>query len=324
MSRALSLGYSNAMRIVDLLNRVLAIGRDVQRTRREVDAVKLLLGQVLSEVHRDGRRGSLQDFEFSVFSQWGEDGIIQHLTRHVEVVNRTFIEFGVEDFSESNCRFLLEKDNWQGYVLDGSDTNIGRLQASPSYWQHTLSAKAAFVTRENVNQLLAESGFDRQLGILSIDVDGMDYHILEALAEWRPSILIVEYNAVFGAERAVTVPYEADFSRFAKHSSGLYFGASLSAFVVLLEGRGYSLTGVNSAGNNAFFIRSELCSEAVPAVRVRDVFRKSSFRESRDASGALNFLAADGRRQAIANMPLLDISSGRAIKVRDLENHLVN
>src|SRR5674476_141432 len=97
-------------------------------------------------------------------------------------------------------------------------------------------------------ELSVQSGFDRRLGILSIDVDGMDYHILEALGEWRPSILIVEYNAVFGPEREVTVPYEAEFTRFAKHSSGLYCGASLSAFVVLLEGRGYSLTGVNSAG----------------------------------------------------------------------------
>ena len=187
-----------------------------------------------------------------------------------------------------------------------------------------MDAKAAFVTRENANQLLAESGFDRQLGILSIDVDGMDYHILEALAEWRPSILIVEYNAVFGGERAVTVPYEADFTRFAKHSSGLYAGASLTAFAVLLDRRGYSLTGVNSAGNNAFFIRSELCSEAVPAVLVRDVFRNSSFRESRDASGVLNFLDADACREAIADMPLLDISSGRAIQVRDLGNRVVS
>jgi hypothetical protein len=103
----------------------------------------------------------------------------------------------------------------------------------------------------------------------------------------------------------------------------LYAGASLSAFVVLLEGRGYSLTGVNSAGNNAFFVRSELCSEAVPAVRVRDVFRNGSFRESRDATGALNFLDVAARREAIADMPLLDISSGRGILVRDLENHLV-
>jgi hypothetical protein len=310
------------MRIIDLWKQVRAIGGDVQRTRRELDAMKLLLGQVLSELHREDQHDSPQDYEFRVFSQWGEDGIIQYLTRHINIPNRTFIEFGVEDFSESNCRFLLEKDNWQGYVLDGSDNNIRKLQASPSHWRHTIGAKAAFVTRENVNELLLESKFHRHLGILSIDVDGMDYHILEALRGWQPRILIVEYNAVFGAERAVTVPYEADFTRLAKHASGLYFGASLSAFVSLLDGRGYSLVGVNSAGNNAFFIQSELCNDAVPAVHVRDVFRNSTFRDSRDASGALTFLDVDARKKAIADMPLVDTLSGRQLRVCDLAKPL--
>jgi hypothetical protein len=307
------------MRIRDGLREVRALARDVRHTRVELESAKLLLGQLLSELHRvDSTRGSLQNYEFSVFSQWGEDGIIQHLIHHVDVACHTFIEFGVEDFRESNCRFLLENDNWQGFVLDASESNIRKLQSTDLYWRRPLDAKAAFITRETVNTLLAESGFDRGLGILSIDVDGIDYHLLEALPDWKPSIVIVEYNAVFGADRAVTVPYSADFVRLTAHPSGLYAGASLPAFVHLLEGRGYSLVGVNRVGNNAFFVRSDLCNDAVRPELVKDVFRESTFRESRDADGALTFLRGSARRSVIADLPLLDVQSGEHLRVRDL------
>lgn len=307
------------MRIVKAIRQFRALGGDIGHLRLEVESAKLLLGQVLSELHRHSpARGSLQDYEFSVFSQWGEDGIIQHLISHVDVAHRTFIEFGVEDFGESNCHFLLEHDNWQGYVIDGSAAKIRKLRATQMYWRRSLEAKSAFVTRETVNELLAGSGFDRELGILSIDVDGVDYHLLEALPDWKPSILIVEYNAVFGSERAVTVPYSPDFTRLAAHPSGLYFGASLPAFADLCGGRGYSLVGVNKVGNNAFFVRSDLCNDDIRPDLVEDVFRDSTFRESRDASGALTFLHGSARREAIANLPLLDVRTGEHLRVRDL------
>ena len=142
---------------------------------RRLDEIKINQGLILTELNRHKDSFILSDYEFKVFSQWGEDGILQYLTANIDIRNKTFIEFGVEDFLESNCRFLLMKDVWQGFVIDGSFRNIDRLMASYFYWQYPLSAKAAFVTCENVSELLAESGFDRDIGILSVDIDGVDY-----------------------------------------------------------------------------------------------------------------------------------------------------
>ena len=82
---------------------------------------------------------------------------------NIEIKNKTFIEFGVEDFFESNCRFLLQKDNWSGFVIDGSSRKIQRLKASYFYWKHALNAQCSFITRENINQLLSISGFDKDV-----------------------------------------------------------------------------------------------------------------------------------------------------------------
>ena len=126
---------------------------------RRLDELKMNQGRALALMQRDLRLRSLWEYEFKVFSQWGEDGIIQHLTSHLAIQNRTFIEFGVEDFHESNCRFLLMKDRWRGFVIDGSSENIRRLQSSYFYWQYPIECRAAFVTREDVGDLLAQSGF---------------------------------------------------------------------------------------------------------------------------------------------------------------------
>ena len=135
--------------------------------------------------------------------------------------------------AESNCRFLMMKDNWRGYVMEGSEALIEALKASHYYWKFYLNAQRAFITRDNIAALLERSGFDKDLGLLSIDIDGMDYWIAQELTHWKPRILIMEYNAVFGATRAITVPYAADFNRTAAHPSNLYYGASLKALCKL-------------------------------------------------------------------------------------------
>ena len=286
---------------------------------RELDDIKINQGRILCELHACKPAAPLNAYEFKVFSQWGEDGIIQFLVANLRIKNRTFIEFGVEDFSESNCRFLMMKDNWKGFVLDGSPRQIERLQAAYFYWRHTLRSKAAFFTRDNANALLEESGFDKEVGLLSVDLDGVDYHVLQALGAWQPSVLIVEYNAVFGCERAVSVPYDPSFHRTAKHTSNLYFGASLPAFMHLANTRGYAFVGANNAGNNAFFVRRELLNDMVRETTLAEGFRESRFREAKDAKKRFTFSEGPARRQVIAQMPLIDVISGEALRVGDLQ-----
>jgi len=290
------------------------------KNAQSLDDIKVNQGRILCELNVHKKATRLIDYEFKVFSQGGEDGIIQFLTSNLDIRNKTFIEFGTEDFAEANCRFLLIKNNWCGFVVDGSERNMRRLRASSFYWRYSLNCRAAFITRENVNVVLEESGFDKELGILSIDIDGMDYHVLAELQSWRPSILIAEYNALFGRERAVSVPYDREFQRSSRHYSNLYYGASLAAFVSLVGGRGYALVGVGSAGNNAFFVRRDLLNDAVKEVALSEEFRDSTFREARDENNRLTFLTGRARREVIADMPLVDVRSGEMLRVGDLSD----
>ncbi len=288
------------------------------RLDRQIDDIKINQGRILGQLNYDRRFPRLSDYEFKVFSQWGEDGIIQHLINHLDIADQTFIEFGIEDFSESNCRFLMMKDHWQGYVIDGSEANISRLQSSYYYWRYQLQARTSFVTRENIDSLLKESGFGRSLGLLSVDLDGVDWHVLEALRHWQPNILVVEYNDLFGFEHAVTVPYDPEFQRHKAHYSNLYWGASLPAFIHLAREMEMTLVGINAAGSNAFFVRRELLNNTIREASLESCRYNASFSDSRDETGELTFLRGDARREIIAEMPLLDVVSGSILRVSDL------
>lgn len=306
------------------MNKILQILRQLffkfTHIDRRLDEIKINQALILLKLHDQNSSSSLKDYEFKVFSQWGEDGIIQYLIKNIEIKNRTFIEFGVEDFLESNCRFLLMKDLWKGFVIDGSSANISRLQSSYFYWRYHLHAKASFITQENVCDILSESNFDKDLGILSVDVDGIDYYLLLALSAWRPRIIIVEYNSIFGVDNSVTVPYNAAFVRANAHSSNLYYGASLLAFANLLNERNYALVGVNSMGSNGFFVRRDLLNERVVETLPADGFEHSQFREARDTQGLLTFKSARQSRTLIGAMPLIDTLTGAALKVSELSD----
>jgi hypothetical protein len=249
---------------------------------------------------------NLNDKEFSIFSQFGEDGIIQFLVNSLEVKHRTFIEFGVEDFTESNCRFLMMKDNWRGFVIDGSERNISRLIKSYYFWKFDLQAICAFVDQDNVEDLLNLSRFDHDLGILSIDLDGVDYFILSTITRFKPRILICEFNPIFGPTRKVTVPYDDKFQRFEHHYSGQYWGASLSAINDVATRLGYGLIGTNSAGHNAFFVRDDLIKPPFHRLDPERAFNFPTYRDSRDTQGDLSFIEFSARQKIIQGLPVLN------------------
>ena len=288
----------------------LALQRSVNQLAVRADQIQLNQGLILSRMNEAIESTELQDYEFKVFSQWGEDGIIQRLVKVTPIAEPTFIEFGVEDFHESNCRFLLMKDNWRGFVIDGSSANIKALKKAPFFWRRQLQALHARVTRENIEALLAQSGFGPDLGILSIDLDGIDYFVLEAIESFQPRILICEYNALFGPERAITTPYDPSFVRTEKHASNLYWGASLGAMAGLAARKGYVLVGANSAGNNAFFVRRDLLSPRLREQSVAEAFRPACFRESRDEQGRLTHLDAEAGLALIRGLPVLNVDRG--------------
>ena len=119
-------------------------------TQRSLDAIKINQGRILAELLQARGSRRLADHEFTVFSQFGDDGIVQHLVRNVAIADKTFIEFGVEDYSEANTRFLMMAQRWRGLVIDSSIANIERLRESYYFWMHDLQAKCAFITRDNI------------------------------------------------------------------------------------------------------------------------------------------------------------------------------
>jgi len=228
----------------------------------------LLLGQQMSrQVASFPRNTDFRKIGFKVFSQWDEDGIIQYLIRHLNIENRTFIEFGVEDYEESNTRFLLLNDHWQGMVLDACSADIRYIQTDRIYWEFDLQAKCAWVTRENIDSLLVGSGFNEDVGLLSIDIDGNEYWIWEAVQSVRPRIVIIEYNSLFGLQ-PVSIPYKEDFNRISAHYSGLYFGCSLGALAHLGLARAYSLSGDAAKAKTAYQDFLTLWKDADPDIPI--------------------------------------------------------
>jgi hypothetical protein len=267
---------------------------------------------------RGERIKDLSEVEFRVYSQWGEDGIIEWLVAHVPVPNTRFIEFGVETFREANCRFLMHNRNWKGFVIDGSEANMNILRAQSYFWMYDLSAKSSFVTAENIDALITEAGFAGPLGILSIDVDGNDYWIWRAIQSVQPAIVICEVNPILGDTRAVTVPYDPGFTRFAAHFSGLYFGASIGALRHLAKSKGYSFVGTSASGINAFFVRDDLATFVLKLIEEPRAF-PSRHRDSRDQNGALSFAGGSERFKLIADLQVVDVQTGQALRLGDIE-----
>jgi hypothetical protein len=277
----------------------------------------LLMGQRMSrEVAALPFNENFRTVGFKVFSQWDEDGIIQYLTSHLPIRNRTFIEFGVEDYEESNTRFLLFKDHWQGMVLDASEEDIRFIQRDKLYWEFDLQAKRAWITRENIDSLVREAGFGEDVGLLSIDIDGNEYWIWEAIRSIRPCIVIVEYNSIFGLQ-PVSVPYKEDFQKRSAHYSGLYYGCSLGALHHLAKKKGYVLLGINSWGHNAFFVRNDIATD-LREVTPEQIYVPSKYRDSRDRSGNLNFLRGQDRVKLIENLPVTNVVTGTDILMKDI------
>lgn len=292
------------------------LGHSTQIKHVTDESALLAMGTMLSNQQRLMQSKNLNDYEFKIFSQFGDDGIIQYLIKHISIKNETFIEFGVENYMESNTRFLMMNNNWEGLVMDGSEEAMNSLRNRPWFWRYSLKEKAVFIDKDNINNLLSSSGFS-DLGLLHIDLDGNDYYILQEIdfSLLNPSILILEYNAVFGKNRAVSVPYDKNFVRTKAHYSNLYWGASLTALNHAAAQKGYALIGCNLAGNNAYFVRRDLLNEKIKEMTVEDAFIDSKFRESRNEDYALTYLGGNDRLLLIKGLPVINVLTNQIEKL---------
>lgn len=262
----------------------------------------------------------LSDAEYKVFSQFGDDGIIQYLIHRLDISKNThtFIEFGVENYEESNTRFLLMNNNWRGLIMDGSKANMDYVHRARYYWKHDITAMAAFIDTENINQLILDAGFNGEIGILSVDIDGNDYWVWEKISVVQPVIVVAEYNGIFGSELPLSVPYNPTFVRTQAHFSNLYWGCSLAALNHLATRKGYTFAGCNSAGNNAYFIRNDYLNDAIPTPSLQDGFSEPKFKESRGKAGELTYLKGENCLKQIAHLPMVNVVTSEQSKIGQL------
>ncbi|GGW63355.1 hypothetical protein [Alishewanella tabrizica] len=254
---------------------------------------------------------SLHDAEFKVFSQFGEDGIIQYLIRETKISQEEsiFIEFGVESYLESNTRFLLVNNNWKGLVFDGAEQNVAAIKKQDFYWRNDLTAVHAWIDRDNINQLIKNAGFSGDIGLLSVDIDGNDYWVWQAIDVVNPVIVAVEWNSIFGSEAPISIPYDPKFFRTTAHFSNLYYGASIAALEQLGQQKGYSLIGSNSTGNNLFFVRNDRVGP-LKVLTAKEAYVESKIRESRDEQYKLSFIAGKQRLKLIEDMLVKNVKTG--------------
>ena len=191
-----------------------------------------------------------------VYSQNDEDGILQEIFRRIGVGGRSFAEFGVQDGRECNTLLLLTT-GWSGLWLEASPVFAAAIRERFDLFigHGQLECREAFVTAENINELLGS--LDPDLDLLSIDIDYNDYWVWQALTAIRPRVVLVEYNAALKPPLSVAAPYDAA-RRWAGDN---FFGASLKALEKLGRAKGYRLVGCCFSGVNAFFVREDLVGD---------------------------------------------------------------
>lgn len=297
------------------------VSRSMSGYRQQMDNLMVLQGRALAFRNADrSPLERLQDAEFKVFSQFGEDGVLQYLIRETGITRKesTFVEFGVQNYLESNTRFLLVNDHWRGMIIDGSKHNMDYVRNQDFYWRYDLTAVDAWIDRENINQLIGDAGFHGDIGILSVDIDGNDYWVWERISVVNPVIVVVEWNSVFGSKHPVSVPYNTTFQREKAHYSNLFWGASIAAFEYLASCKGYVLLGSNTAGNNLFFVRRDRLGRLI-RMSAKEAYVESCFRDSRNVMGKLNFLSGQRRLNEIIDISVVDVVRGVTTTLRVLD-----
>ena len=268
---------------------------------------------------------NLNEVDFKVFSQNGEDGIIDYLLFSLQIEKPKFIEIGVGDYYESNTRFLFERSSGDGLIIDIIDNFQKRVEKNIRLWKGNLKILNRKIDSGNILSTLKEFNFFDNIDLFSIDVDGIDYWILEKMPKKFCKLIVAEYNPYFGSNLEISVPNDKNFDRSKYHHSNLCFGASLKSIINLLDRKGFVFLGTNLFKNNAFFVNSDFKDNLfleIPNNNELNSFTNASFRESRDINNKLNFIDPKDILNEIKKCKVVDLSSSenKVKKIEDLLN----
>lgn len=282
-----------ANRIGNFMARLAAY--DTQKKIDEITSVDKGMQILLSLKYREMRHLGMElprfdEVEFRTFSQNGEDGILLYIFALIGTTNKRCVEMCVEDGIECNTANLIINHGWTGLLFDG---DAEKIRFGREFYGRHLDTRFrpptlvnAWIDRDNVNALIGEHGFAGEIDLLSLDMDGVDYWVLQAQSVVTPRVIVLEYSGGWGPDASVTVPYRRDFHRTEQDPQ--YCGASLMAYTKLLKERGYRLVGSQRYGFNAFFIRDGLGEDVLPERTPREVYARLAWSE-RDAQGLAKY-----------------------------------
>lgn len=232
------------------------------------------------ELSKKNELPSISETGYRVFSQFEEDGKLLFIFSIIGMENKVFIEIGSDDGVNSNSANLYFNFGWIGLFIDGNSKSVRRgkkfFNKYPHPWYYKPKFICAKVTRENINTLIEESGFVGEVGLLSIDIDGNDYWIWDAIKVIEPKVVIIETHNEFGLKNIV-VPYDSNYSFPGKHP--IYHGASPVAMNKLANKKGYRLVGANELGSNFIFVKNGLEEVKLPEVTIESVLNHPSVKE---------------------------------------------
>jgi hypothetical protein len=245
-------------------------------------ALRSLYLNYRASVERGEKLPSVWNTGFRIFSQFEEDGIILFLLGAVGIGPAKFVDIGAGDgVWASNCANLALNLGFDGLFMDGNRDLINKgmkfYADHPDTHFYPPRFRHALVTRNNINEILGEAGFEGEVDLLSIDIDGNDYWIWEAIECIQPRIVVIETHTEFG-QRSIVVPYKEDFV-WQPGMNPHYLGASPVAMTKLADRLGYRLVGANRFGFNAFYLRRDLGTDLIPEVDVANLFRHPRNRE---------------------------------------------
>jgi hypothetical protein len=244
------------------------------RNSASVKINQRLLYNFYRQAISQGGRFALSDTGFRVYSQFEEDGILLYVFAAIGSEHKTFIDIGAGDGINSNCANLAVNFGWRGLFVDGNPLNIQRgkqhYSANPDTVLYPPTFVQAFVQAENINQLIQDNGFAGGVDLMSIDIDGNDYWIWDALTVVEPRVVIIETHTEFGLN-SIVVPYDKDYRYPGKHPD--YHGASPVAMEKLARKKGYRLVGANHYGFNTIYVKNGIGENILPAVSVGSILQ---------------------------------------------------
>ncbi len=280
----------------------------------------LLKGKGISLTQKKlSKINNLSQVEFSVFSQWGDDGIIDWLTKNIPIKNKIFIEIGTENYKESNTRFLLMNQNWIGHLIEGNPRFVKDIENQSICWKYDLNTHCLMVNKSNIDKKIKSLNLPKNIGLLSLDIDGIDYWVWEKITSIEPIIFICEFNSILGDKKAITVPYNENFERSKFHYSNLAFGASLEAFKYLSKKKDYCFIGTNSNGVNAYFVKKKYFKYIKNKITNFKSF-PSKIKESRNKKFQKTFIDGDNRFELIKQIKFLDVKKNKMISLKNLSD----